>query len=788
MSSRPGIALLLLTFLVPQLLPSLSRGADSFYLKMTLNGEDKGSRLVHMRDDGDFLVRTADLATMGLSLPKGEEKEVDGEPCRSLKSFQGVSFVFDERTLTLVLTADPSLLPVRSIEFRPPRPTGVLYPKDASGFFNYGATFTGGNDSGSEGLDVTGQVGARAGEYLLLSDASYSRSSGDRRFVRLNTNVTRDWRDTLQRLVLGDLSASSGDLGSGVNLGGVGVSKVYQIDPYFLRYPLATVSGMVSLPSTAEVYLGGTRIRTEKLTPGSFLLQDIASIGGRNDISVVIKDPFGQEQTIRYPYYFTDTLLEAGLHEYSYNAGFLRRRFGEESNRYGPLAFSAYHNYGMSDALTVGGRGEGSREAANLGPLAVFRLSDVGIVSLSLSGSVRRDGRGGAAGEASHTFQGTAWSTRLFLKGKSRDYAVVEETAETATEVVGIDRYEIAAGAGYGDRRMGTLSADVDFLGRYSGPGRRTVSVNYSRNLGRNVSALLTFRHVREEESGNELFAGVTYYLWQDATLAASYRRTGGADTETVQFQKNLPAGEGWGYRASVERTDSASLASTTVDPSVQYNARFGSYAAEYQGVQTDTGGYRGSYRLSAYGGVACVGGAFGFSRPIPDSFGLVTVGGLEGIRVYQNNQEMGRTDAKGRMFLPSMGSYFGNQVSIADKDVPIEYSIKDVRKVVSPPLRSGSRIPFEVKRFQAVTGKLNVRIDGGSKPAEYLEPRLMREGKEVVFPTGKGGEFYLEELAAGVYAGSVESGGKRFRFELKVPDTKDMIIDLGGLTGEEQG
>jgi outer membrane usher protein FimD/PapC len=764
-------------------------GADTFYLKITLNAQDEGEHLVHLQDDGDFLVRTADLATMGLSLPEGEEKEVDGEPCRSLKSLHGVSFVFDERTLTLVLTAESSLLPGRVIEFRPPRPAGVLYPKDASGFFNYGATYTGGNVPGAEILDVTGQVGARAGEYLFLSDASYNQIPGDRRFVRLTTNVTRDWRDTLQRLVLGDLTASSGDLGSGVNLGGVGFSKVYQIDPYFLRYPLATVSGMVSLPSTAEVYLGGTRIRTEKLSPGSFQLRDISSIGGRNEISVVIKDPFGQEATIRYPYYFTDTLLEAGLHEYSYNAGFLRRQFGEESNRYGPLAISAFHNYGLSDALTVGGRGEGSRDAANLGPLAVFRLWDAGIVSLSLSGSVRQGGKGGAAGEASHTFEGTAWSTRLFLKGQSRDYAVVAEEAEedVAEEIVEKDRYEIAAGVGYGDRRLGTLSVDVDFLGRYSGPDRRTVSVNYSRNLGRSASAQITFRHVGEPESVNELFAGVTYYLWQDATLSASYRRTGGADTETVQLQKNLPAGEGWGYRASVERTDSPSLASTTVDPTVQYNARFGSYAAEYQGVQTDPGGYRGGYRLSAYGGVAYVGGAFGFTRPIPDSFGLATVGGLEGIRVYQNGQEMGRTDAKGRLFLPSMGSYFENQVSIADKDVPIEYAIKEVRKIVSPPLRSGSRIPFEVKRFQAVTGKLNLLIDGRPTPAEYLEARVAREGKEVVFPTGRGGEFYLEEMGPGVYDGSVESGGKRFRFELKVPDTKDMIIDLGGLTCEEQ-
>jgi outer membrane usher protein FimD/PapC len=177
----------------------------------------------------------------------------------------------------------------------------------------------------------------------------------------------------------------------------------------------------------------------------------------------------------------------------------------------------------------------------------------------------------------------------------------------------------------------------------------------------------------------------------------------------------------------------------------------------------------------------------FGISRPISDSFGLVSAGGVEGIRVFQNNQEMGRTDAKGRLFLPSLGSYFENQVSIADKDVPIDYSIREVRKVVSPPLRSGSLIPFEVKRLQAVTGKLWLSVDGKRKPAEYLEVRVTRDGREVVFPTGRGGEFYLEDLPPGVHPGFVESGGKRFRFELIVPESKDMIIDLGGLTGEER-
>ncbi|TFH32757.1 MAG: hypothetical protein E4G97_02000, partial [Deltaproteobacteria bacterium] len=291
----PLLLSLLLGFLF---LPSAARCADSFYVKVFLNGEEKGEFLVRLLDDGDFLVRTADLAAMGLSVPPGWTTEVDGEPYRSLRALEKMSFAFLEKTLSLELTAHPSMLPMKVIDFRQPRQPKVLYPKDPSGFFNYGVTWTGGDPGDAESLDVTGQFGARRGDFLFLSDVAYEKTRADRRLVRLSTNVTRDRREEMQRLVFGDLTASSGDLGTGVNLGGFGFSKVYRIDPYFLRYPLAGVGGMVSLPSQAEVYLGGTRIRTEKLPPGQFELKNISSIGGRNDVTVVIKDPFGREQSI----------------------------------------------------------------------------------------------------------------------------------------------------------------------------------------------------------------------------------------------------------------------------------------------------------------------------------------------------------------------------------------------------------------------------------------------------------------------------------------------------------
>lgn len=765
------------------LLLSAAWCAESFYVKVSLNGEEKGEFLVRMADDGDFLIRALDLEAMGLTAPPGPAVQIDGEPHRPLRSIRNVSFVFREKTLALELTAHPSLLPMRVVDFLPTRQPRVLYPKDRSAFFNYGVSWTGGDPAGADSLDATGQLGARGGDFLFLSDAEWRKRSDGDRFVRLGTSVTRDRRETMQRLVIGDLTASSGDLGSGVNLGGVGFSKVYRIDPYFLRYPLASVAGMVSLPSDAEVYLGGMRIRTERLFPGRFELKNISSLGGRSDVTVVLRDPFGGEQRISYPFYFSETLLKEGLHEYSYKAGFLRRKFGEESDRYGTAAFSVFHNYGVSDAFTVGGRGEGGRNGGNLGPQAALRVGEEGIVSLSLAASVRKDGRTGAAGQAAYSFQSGSFGTRLFLKAESPAYAVAAEEEPDSAEGV---RREIAAGASYGTSRAGTLSADASFVRRNTGPDRRVVEVSWSRTLGRGVTLNGSYRNVREQGTSNEILASISYYPGGDLSAGAGYRQADGVRTETVQVLKNLPAGEGWGYRASVERTDSAHFSSTAVNPSVRYNARFGSYAAEYRGERIDGGGGSGTYTLSAYGGVAYVAGVFGLSRPIPDSFGLVTVGDLEGIRVYHNLQEMGRTDARGRLFLPGLGSYYENQISIADKDVPIEYSLREVRKVVSPPLRSGSRIPFGVKRVQAVTGTLGTAGAGGWVPLEYVEARLTKDGAEVAFPTGKGGEFYVEDLAAGKYAASVEREGKRCRFDMRVPASNDMIVDLGRVTCEE--
>jgi outer membrane usher protein len=155
-------------------------------------------------------------------------------------------------------------------------------------------------------------------------------------------------------------------------------------------------------------------------------------------------------------------------------------------------------------------------------------------------------------------------------------------------------------------------------------------------------------------------------------------------------------------------------------------------------------------------------------------------VGELEGVREYRDNQEIGRTGAHGTLFVPNMNSYTDNQIAISDKDIPINYSISNVLQLVSPPLRSGSLIQFDATRIQAITGILKVRHDNEDKPVEYREVTLVIDGKQVDFPTGKGGELYLENIKAGHYAASFTYAGQTCSFELTIPGSEEVLIDLG--------
>jgi outer membrane usher protein FimD/PapC len=220
------------------------------------------------------------------------------------------------------------------------------------------------------------------------------------------------------------------------------------------------------------------------------------------------------------------------------------------------------------------------------------------------------------------------------------------------------------------------------------------------------------------------------------------------------------------------------------VDSYLQWNAKHGIVSASYQ-----SSGSNETYQATLAGAVGYIDGKFGFSRPIYDSFGLVKLGDLAGVRVSSNNQVIGKTNASGEVFVPNMGSYLENQISIDDKDIPIDYEFKVKEVYVSPGLRSGSLIKFNITRIQAISGRLKIRTETGLKALENNEMKLFDRvsGSAVseVVVVGKGGEFYIEDIKAGVYEANVAYNSKTCIFNLVIPENREYFTELGDIICE---
>jgi outer membrane usher protein len=190
--------------------------------------------------------------------------------------------------------------------------------------------------------------------------------------------------------------------------------------------------------------------------------------------------------------------------------------------------------------------------------------------------------------------------------------------------------------------------------------------------------------------------------------------------------------------------------------------------------------GTYGLYDVSARGAVAYVGGTVGLSRPIEDSFAVARIEPpVAGVRVYLNQQESGRTDASGRVFLPRVVSYVENHVGIDDRDVPIERAL-DVKGLTLVPFsRSGTVLTFQAPQTRAITGTLTYRRGGRVLPLELVLVTIDVGGKAIEVPTGRGGEFYFENVPAGDYPARVQVPGRDCAFTLSIPGSDETLVRL---------
>jgi outer membrane usher protein len=761
-------------------------------LSVSVNGAPEPGIAYAVRDPKGLLVDSETLARLKLAWPASDVVRIEGRSFVPLRSMRGVRATIAEQTQSLDFDIDPDLLPESRLKFGLPPPQLPQLPA-WGGFFNY--TVYGQSSSGQDFATsfskslagafeavAFGPAGTFGGSFLVNSTAA--TQAGSESVVLLEAGWRWDDPANLRTYRVGDAITAPGWWGRAVRFGGAQVSSNFALQPGYVTYPLLTVSGMSSIPTAAEIFSNNVRMGTQNVPAGPFAITNVPVLTGAGELQVVVTNAFGQQQVITQPFYVTTQLLKPGLSEYSFSAGTARFNYGINNLDYQGFIGSAYYRYGLSDALTVQARAEGDNNVRSAGVGADVVVGHFGVLSAGVAASSASGDIVGARGTGERFLLGFNRQANLMSFGLQSTWATpnYREIGDTPIQESRTTRaaFNVAlpAEAGslallYSGQRFRDSTPPLPLYQSQSGT-LNIYTASYSVGLGRGY---LTFSASRSTGLANQTQVLALYALPIGSsrggpadttlTLGGQGMRGDGQSSKygTVDLQRPLPVGDGWGYYLHGQTDDIYSGGAS-------YWGRYGRYS-----VDASHANGQNAVRGAVSGGIGLVGGHAFLAQPIEQSFALVSVGDVAGARVLQENNEVGRTGSDGTLILPRLPPYTPVNVAIDPTSVPLDSTLGAIVQKVVLLERTGIVINFEARRERNALVRL-AQPDGSPVPAGAVA-RIA--GRTETFPVARGGEVYITDLGERQDV-DVMWRGQSCRVSVALEKNAPPVADLGPL------
>lgn len=708
-----------------------SGNVEELLVQLDINQQGLDETVLLLKGNGGELYAAADdLKRWRLHVPTSQPLMYKNEAFYSLKAIGELTYVVDEPHSTVSITAPPQAFVATEMDEASQRTASAARP-GVGGFVNYdlfaerSAGIT--QKSGLFELGLFNRFGVGTGSFVVNDGTPL-----ERRFTRLETTWTLDRPETMSSLRIGDSISEPGMWGRSVRFGGIQYGTNFAVQPGLATLPLQSVSGQAVLPSSVDVYVNNVLSSRKDVAPGPFSITNVPVVTGQGDVRVVVRDVLGREQVITQPFYVSASLLGPGLHDYSYALGAVRQNFGINSNDYGQPFFSGTHRLGLTDRLTGELHAEIQSEFQVVGMGAAWLLPSLGILS------------GAVAASHSHGASGALVAAGLERQASPISFGAHVQITSAHFTQLGFDannpppRCIANANVGVAVPGGGSIGLAYVYLNNRSNASTESdgrlqlVSASYSTQLGRLGFLSLSVSKALHGSGGTLVGANWTLPLGQRTTTSVTLTRQGGHTDALAQVQQGLPVGTGFGYL--LEQGERG-----TRDVSVSAQNSIGTYSVEAASSQGQTG-----VRISASGGIALLNGVH-LARRITDSFALVKLPEFPHVRVYQDNQLVGRTNANGQILLPRLRAYEKNPISIEQMDLPFDAKVGTLSIDAVPYYRSGMVVQFPVTH--AHDALLTIDLEDGTPLPAGAEVRLSNQAE--AFPVGRDGEVYLTGLVA---------------------------------------
>ncbi len=747
------------------------RFGETLLLGLRVNGQARPQTVRAVRVPEGLALPQTLWQELQLRPPSTPPRMIDNELFLVLSDAPGalVRWRIEELSQTLELEAPPQAFGDQKIELDR-MATQVTLPAQLGLFTNYDLQWQ--RRVGGEGsLDGLAELGLLTGRGDLNHLMLYRSSRG---WTRLDTRWTWDRPEQLATLRLGDVISDAGSWGRALRMGGVQWATDFSLRPGFLSFPLPTLKGEASLPSTVDVFVNNSQRLQGRVQPGPFDITDLPLVTGQGEIRTVVKDLLGREQVVVQPYYISPSLLKPGLTAYSVELGWVRENYGTQSNRYGQGLTQLTWRRGINSGFTAEGRGELAADQQTVGASGLWLLQDWGTLNLSAAGSRSRDAqaRSGWLGTLGVERQGFGWSGAVEVRRASpgfvqRGQPVSPRWSGSATVGTQWQGWGLGAGLVY----QGTLQrpSPEGFIN----PGTRLWTFNAGRGLGAwGYVGLSMLKAGHGGGTAVSVFWTLPIGDHQSVSTSWQGQRGGGQpaqDQWQLQFQNNPPPGEGLGYQALAESGGRRQLQAQWQDRHVALNGGI----ARAQG--------RTDLRAGVGGGLAWLDGSVYAGRRVDGGFAVVEVADQPNVRVTHDNQVVARTDRSGRAFLPTLRGYQVNRVGVIADDLPLDADIESLDLQVTPAARRASLIRFPIGVSRTATFTL-VDEQGHPVPAGA---DLRPVGQMRSFPVGLDGRAFVAGLGAapGPHRLDVRWPGGGCEASIELPKADRELPDLGRVT-----
>ncbi|UHQ21132.1 fimbria/pilus outer membrane usher protein [Lysobacter sp. KIS68-7] len=755
-----GLALALPVYALP--------GDETLLLDLCINARCVGVAPVIARGD-DVLVEQQALITAGIDTSGVVAEPLGQGHFISLRALNhGSTFAIDRDQLRLDLTLRPERLPRQTATMSPRGNTGEQGTPSWTAFANYAAT-VGTRDERNLFFDAA--IGR--GNAALRSTGGWNNIDG---WLRGMTRFEYDRVSAMQRWTVGDQYAIARDpLGGGQLLGGVGVERAFDQDPYLVTVPRPYFSGVLQTPGTVEVYANGALIGRREFGAGPFTLEQLGIPPGRSDVRVIVRDPLGNRTELATQSYYggSPRLLAKGLSEYSFRVGKPRTDGGFGNGDYADdTAAQGWYRRGLSDAVTLGGRIEGDDNVRNAGVDTALRTG-FGEFAFAYAVSDADLLDHGHAYSANYSWSARSWSFGLGALRATSDYRALSDPLVRSLGTVRENDY-----AAFSFSPTSRLSVQLN-AGRQKRDGlplERSAGFSTAWRIGE-----LTSLYLLGQRTESDFFRDTSIQLTLNMAFSrdnvgftARHQERDGVSHDGYGFnaQRSRPLEQGFGYAVNVQREGGRTIGFGLGE----YEGTHGRYLLEAERNGDDT-----NLRATATGAIVAVGGRVFATPPIDSSFALVRVPGMADVPVLRENQRIGRTDKHGDLLVRDMLPYYPNRLSLDDAAIPagVDLGEKPVHQL-RVARNTGSILVLDAHAVRAVKGHFRYAGQAAGDLAH------VKDG-DAGMPIGTDGLFYFETLQVGQNDVRVESDDGNFACKVDVP-AQDAAgtVDLGTIACEK--